>query len=43
MDGMLFSLCLYLWDSPSRSPDCAPLALAGYVPEYLAVARLEVH
>jgi hypothetical protein len=43
MDGMLFSLCLYLWDSPSRSPYCAPLALAGYVPEYLAAARLEVH
>ena len=43
MDGVLFSLCLYLWDSPSRFSDCAHLALVGYVFEYLAVARLEVH
>ncbi len=43
MDGVLFSLCLYLWDSPIRSPDCAPLRWPAYVPEYHAVARLEVH
>jgi len=46
MDGVL-SLCLYLWDSPIRSPDCAPLALAGVrsrVTSRLHVWRfIEVH
>jgi hypothetical protein len=44
MDGVLFSLCLYfvvLADPFSQI--CAALVLAAYVPEYLAVARLEVH
>jgi hypothetical protein len=43
MDGVLFSLCLYLWDSPIRSQIALPWRWPAYVPEYLAVTRLEVH